>query len=150
MKKLIIIALEMVLTSITMCGLYGCIENRTPETVLKSMFGISLKDFDYIVDTFEEQGNFSDWQLIAVFKFNKLTQENIDYLKEFNPQPLPIPDTIPICQKMSYNKIPRQFFKADTGYYLYRPDKDRPAYRDFKIFIIDTKKKVAVLYFQHG
>jgi hypothetical protein len=130
---------------------------RTPETILKSVFDISLKDFDYSVELYESQKSFGDGKLLLVIKFNKLTQENIDYLKEFNPQPLPITGTE--YQQLIYSRIPKRFLKADTGYYLYRPvkitgwevegEKIEDA-SDFDIFIIDTKNKLAVLYYQYG
>ena len=141
---------------IVLFGLSGC-TIRTPETILKSMFGISLKNFDYTVEAFEEQGNFSDGRLLIVFKFNELTNKNIDYLKGFNPQPLPFPETE--RKQMDINDIPPRFLRAETGYYLYRVEKTKHTEReglkwdrvsDFKIFIIDTENKLAVLYSQFG
>ena len=150
MKKLIIIVSSILLAGIVLFGLYGCFFKRTTETILKSVFGISLQNFDYTVEAFDEKWYPNgDGESLLVFKFSKLTQENIDYLKGFNPKPLPISDEV-------HGSIPRRFLKADTGYYLYRPTKINnleikgrkiESVVDFDIFIIDTERMMAVLYF---
>ena len=118
---------------------------RTPESVLKSTFGISLKDFDYSVETFEEQWcPNGDGQALVVYKFNKLTQENIDYLKGFGLKPLPISEE----ERNIIWEIPKQFFESNTGYYIYE-SLHNIDFRDYKVFVVDTEKKIAVLYYQY-
>jgi hypothetical protein len=85
MKKKIIRISVVILTSIAILyGLYALFLKRTPERILKAVFDISLKDFDYTVETLEEQWypNGDDHALI-IYKFNTLTQNNIDYLNNF-------------------------------------------------------------------
>ena len=121
---------------------------HTPERLLKSTFGISLKGFDYSVDTFEEQWcPNGDGHAFVIYKFNKLTQENIDYLKSFGFKPLPISEEEKrILMRLS--AISKEYFEVDTGYYIYVPLHDIDV-RDYKVFIIDTEKKIAVLYYQY-
>lgn len=147
MKKLKIILSVLVVTGIVLYGVYGLFFKRTPERLLKLTFDISLTDFDYTVESFEEQWYPNgDGHALIIINFNKLTKENIDYLKKFNPQPLPISEMYRL--QMIPNAIPNQYWNADVGYYMYKPE---PTIEDgnFNIFIVDTDKKVAVLYYQY-
>ena len=119
---------------------------RTPERVLKATFGISLKDLDYSVETFEEQWlSNGDGYTFVVFRFNKLTQENIDYLKSFGLKPLPFSEKV--RSLLNFSEISIKHFKVDIGYYLHIPLHSIDV-RDYKIFIIDTENKIAILYYQ--
>ena len=148
MKKLIIVASAIILTSIILYGAYSLFLKQTPEKILKTVFDISLKNFDYTIESFEEQWcpPHGDGQVLIVIKFNKLTQENIDYFKNLNNiQSLPISEIE--YQQMIPNEIPNQFFKLDAGYYIYEPSSLRDL-QDYKLFVIDTDKKMAFLYYQ--
>jgi hypothetical protein len=119
----------------------------TPKRLLQLHFNISLKDFDYTVKTIDYQwcGN-GDGYRLTIYKFNKLTTENIEYLSRVCSKPLPISETD--IKKISCNRIPKDIFKSDTGYYIFEilctyDD------RDYKVFIVDTEKKIAVHYFQY-
>jgi hypothetical protein len=46
------------------------------------------------------------------------------------------------------NDIPKEYFEVDTGYYIYELLSTHDI-RDYKVFIIDTERKVAVLYYQY-
>ena len=155
MKKLILITSIIILTGIILYGMYNFFIKRTPEKILNQAFAISLKNFDYSIDFFKEQWYPNgDGELLAVFKFKKLTPQNIDYIKAFNPRPLPIIDTE--YYQMGPNKIPKPFINSDTGYYFYRTgriadweiNEGIKQALDFYIFIIDTEKGMAVLYYQ--
>ena len=147
MKRLIIIVSVIFLIGIVLHGVYFLFLKRTPESLLKTSFNISLNDFYYTIETFNEQwfpnGN---GHVLVIYKFNKLTKENIDYLIEFGLQPLPVSEID--IQRMSYNKIPKEYFISDTGYYVFLEESvcDK---RDYKFFLVDTKKKIAVLYYQN-
>ena len=155
MKKIIVIALVMALSGITFYWVYDLFIKQTPEKLLKQQFNISLKDFDYSIETFEEEwGLNGDGHTLVIIKFNELTPKNIDYFKSLdNIQPLPVSEME--YHQMGVNKIPKQLLKADTGYYIYQVGrianweevKGVKMALDFRIFIVDTEKKVAVLYY---
>ena len=146
MKKLIVIASSLLATGIVLYGVYNLSLKRTPESVLKAAFSISLKGFDYSVGTFEEQWHPNgDGHTLVIYKFNKLTQENIDYLKGFGLKSLPVSEED--CELMIFNKIPKKFFKSDQGYYIYKPESAQDT--DYKVFIVNIEKKIAVLYYQY-
>jgi len=131
---------------------------RTPKKLLQMHFDIDLKDFDYKVETFEDQWYppHGKGHTLVVYKFNKLTQNNIDYIKSFNPNPLPISETNQ--KQLNPNEIPKQFLKADKGYYLFKTKRDTiyetsEGFKDefaldIYIFIIDIEKEMAVLYYR--
>ena len=76
MEKMIKIGVIM----LCMCFLYSACAKRTPEGILKQQFNISLKGFDYQVETFEEQWNPNgDGYAYIVFRFEALTGNNINY-----------------------------------------------------------------------
>ena len=82
MKKIIVIVLVIVLSGIAVYEVYNLFLKRTPEKLLKQQFNISLKDFDYSIETFEEEWCLNgDGELLIVIKFNELTQKNIEYFK---------------------------------------------------------------------
>jgi len=87
-----------------------------------------------------------DGHTLVAYKFNKLTQENIDYLKKVALKPLPI-SKIDI-QKIDYNRIPEKYFRSDAGYYIYELLSTHDP-RDYQVLIIDTVKKMLVLYYQY-
>ena len=147
MKKLIVIVSLVILTGIVLYGVYSLFLKRTPEKILKTVFNISLKDFDYSIDVFEEEWcPNGDGHTLVAYKFNKLTQENIDYLKKVALKPLPI-SKIDI-QKIDYNRIPEKYFRSDAGYYIYELLSTHDP-RDYQVLIIDTVKKMLVLYYQY-
>jgi len=132
-KKIILLVILGIVIS---AGVYFTFFWRTPERILKSTFDISLKEFDYTIESFEEQwipfnGN---GYLEMVIKFNELTQENIDYIKEFDVRSL---STLKQSSGHSYKHL------SDEGYYIYREEGN-----DFYIFIFDIKNKKAVLYYR--
>lgn len=112
---------------------------RTPENILKQQFNITLTGFDYKVETFEEQWNPNgDGYVFIVFKFNEITQSNINYLKSSGFKELPISQS---------NVIPDRLL-FDKGYYLFE-NENKNDERDFKLFIVDTEKNKAILYYQY-
>lgn len=122
-----------------MSFLHGACTTRTPEKILEQQFNISLKDFDYQVETFEEQWNPNgDGYAYIVFIFNELTENNINYLLSSGLKELPIPDR---------KEIPDRFL-CDNGYYLFEKV-DSNDERDFKLFVVDTENYKAVLYYQY-
>lgn len=146
MRNLIFIASIILLAGIIFWG-YSLLLKRTPEKIIKQQFNISLKNFDYTIESFEEQWYPNgDGHTLIVVKFAELTQENIDYLKRFNPQSLPIQEID--CPQIVPNKIPKQYLDTNVGYYLYE-SLSRFDIRNYKIFIINTEKKIAILYYQY-
>jgi len=157
MKKLIIITAGIALTGITLYGMYRVLALASGKE-LNPQVEISLKDFDYTVefvqDYDEEWYSFKHSAKILIFR--ELTHDNMTYLKCCNPLPLPISETE--YRQMIPYKIPKPFMVPDTGYYIYRngiiPDfrrKDSGGHimvyeSDFKVFIIDTEKKLGILY----
>jgi hypothetical protein len=118
-----------------------------------------LKGFDYTVEFIRDYDEewYSFKHNAIIFKFNELTQENLDYLKSCNPLPLPIPESE--YRQMFPYRIPEPFAHPDTGYYIYRngsiPNWSKIRFSDgttidralnFKVFIIDTGKKLGFLY----
>jgi len=155
MKKVIVIGLIIILTIIVLYGTYSLFLKRTPEKVLKQVFNICLNGFDYSIESFKEQWHPNgDGKLLLIIKFNELSQENITYLKGLdNSKPLPISETE--YWQMHPNEIPKQVLSSETGYYVFRTGrisnhelkKGIKMALDFYIFIIDTEKKMAVLYY---
>jgi len=121
---------------------------RTPESVLKSTFGISLKNFDYNVEIFDDQMHpLGEGRTLVIYKFYELTQENIDYLKGFDFKSLPISEEEQ--RLMHFNKIPKEYFEVDTGYFIYETLHPVDFRRNYKVFVVDTEKKIAVLFYQY-
>lgn len=122
-----------------MSFLYSSCTTRTPEAILERQFNITLKDFDYQVETFDEQWNPNgDGYAYIVFKFNALTENNINYFLSSGLKKLPIPDG---------REIPDRFL-FDNGYYLFEKV-DSNDERDFKLFVVDTENNKAILYYQY-
>ena len=139
----------MVLALIILLILDKIVFKLTPESVLKTTFNISLKNFDYSVETFEYQwynNPSGDGHTFVIYRFNKLTQDNIDYLKEFGLKSLPISEED--SNLMDFNKVPKEYFIVNTGYYIYEP-LNKHDVRDYQVFVVDTVKKVAILYYQY-
>ena len=147
MKLLIIIVFIIVFAFIILIILDKTFFKPTHKSVLKSTFSISLKDFDYRVDTFAIQRYPNgDGHALVIYKFNELTQANIDYLMGFELKPLPILEDN--RHLMLLDEIPNEYYKINCGYYIY--ELLHPIdFRDFKIFIFDIEKKIAVLYYQY-
>lgn len=146
MKKRKIIISVVILTGIVLYGVYRLYFERTPEHLLEWSFNISLKGFDYSVESFDEQWcPNGDGHLLIIITFNELTQKNIEYLKTFSHQELPISQADK--RQMGASQIPNKYSYADSGLYIYVPE-DPNDDRNFKIFIVDTEKNTAVLYYQ--
>lgn len=148
MKKSIVITLVVIILSgVILYGVHGLFFERSPEKLLKLNFNICLKDFKYNVETFEEQWcPNGDGSALIIYKFDKLTQENIDYLKGFGLKSLPISNEE--YRLMEFNEIPREYFYVNTGYYIYKPLSNNDL-RDYKVFVLDIEKQIAILYFQY-
>ena len=148
MKGLMITVLIIVSTFVILLILDKTVFKRTPESVLKATFSINLKNFDYNVEIFDDQMHpLGEGSTLVIYKFYKLTQENIDYLKSFGLKPLPISEEE--RNVMHFNKIPKEYFEVDTGYYIYEPLHPVDFRRNYKVFVIDTENKIAVLYYQY-
>ncbi|MBR5689610.1 MAG: hypothetical protein IKX17_04095 [Prevotella sp.] len=118
--------------------LHSACTTRTPEKILEQQFNISLKDFDYQVETFDEQWNPNgDGYVYIVFKFNELTENNINYFQSLGLKELPVSED---------NEIPDRFL-SENGYYLFEKE-DSNDERNFKLFVVDTEHNKAILYYQ--
>lgn len=147
-KSLMIVLLVIVLIFTIALILDKTVNKHTPENALKRTFNIHLKGFDYSVETFEEQWCLNgDGQALVIYKFNKLTTENINYLKSFALKPLPISQEE--YKLMHFNKIPKEYFESVNGFYLYEPLDTVDFRRNYQVFVIDTDNKKAVLYYQY-
>lgn len=157
MKKLIIIVSAIILMCVIAYGVYSLFLKQTPEKILDQWFNITLKGFDYNVNTFEEHWVANgDGYMLIVIKFNELTSENINYFENLPMKSLPISKKE--YRQMIPNNMPQKYLKADIGYYIYQLGEVQDMEKiigikdtfalDFKIFIIDTEKKMAVLYYQ--
>ena len=110
----------------------------TPEKILEQQFNITLKGFDYKIETFEEQWcPNGDGHVLIVFKFNKLTDENVNYFQSLGLKKLPFSEN---------KQIPDRFL-SEKGFYLMK-NEDINDERDFKLFIVDIDRNQAFLYYQ--
>ena len=133
-KKLIIKISAAVLAGIVLYGVYSLYFKRTSERLLEWTFNIGLEDFDYAVESFDEQWcPNGDGYVLIIFKFNGLTQNNIDYLKKVGLQTLPISKANSL--QMVPNIIPNEYWYSDTGYYTYELESPTDQ-RNFKVFIV--------------
>jgi len=121
---------------------------RTPENVLKQQFDITLQGFDYEVETFEDKlGPDGEGHILIVFQFNELTQAHINYFQSQGLKKLPIPE----------KRILPSHFSCDNGYYLFENESANISDErvlgsfmgNFKLFIVDTDKNKATLYYQY-
>jgi hypothetical protein len=151
MKKNIVVIIAVsiiVLVLIVLLMLNRTVLKRTPESILEATFGISLKNFDCSVEIFEEQWYPNgDGHVFIVYKLNKLTQENMDCLKSFSLNPLPI-----LEEGCNFNEILEKYINLNTGYYTYQStsaDGEPQNCWSYNIFVVDTEKKIAVLYCQY-
>lgn len=111
---------------------------RTPESILMQQFSITLKGFNYNVETFEEEWcPNGDGYVLIVFKFKELTQENISYFQSKRLKKLPMLSNEIIPTRFLYNK----------GYYIFE-NYNKDDERDFKLFVVDTENNKAILYYQ--
>jgi len=154
--KILMIVISAILAAILLFFIVLFVLDRTllkptPQSALKTTFNISLKNFDYVVETFERQWcPNGDGHTLAIYKFNKLTQENIDYLKRFDLKPLPISEKD--SKLMDFNMISKEYFSLSVGYYIYKPTNTNGQAQnswDYKVFVVDTVKMVAILYYQY-
>ncbi len=118
----------------------------TPENILAHNFNISLKGFDYTINSFKEHWKFSgDGYLRFVIKFKTLTQKEIAYFKkQCNGQSLPVSKAL--YREVTPKDLSKRVLRSKNGYYLYDYDTKRTI--KLKIFIFDEKKKEAVFYMQ--
>lgn len=138
MKRKILIVITTVLI---FAIVYIMFIKRTPEKILKQQFNIDLSDFNYSVMSFQEEwGDNGDGFCQIVFNLEKITSNNLDYLKSMNTK------TLPIIEKLSPNELDWNYLNSKNGFYLYNASSDD--IRNFKLFIIDIKNKKAVLYYQ--
>jgi hypothetical protein len=144
MKKSIFIVLAIVLIRSVIYGAYCVFFKRTPENLIKWAFNISLKDFDYRIDTFDEQWcPNGDGKTLIIVKFNKLTQLNIDYLNRLNLKSLPVTEE----DRNLMDFAPKKCFESNRGFYIYKALSDSDKY-DYQVFFIDTINKIAIYYTQ--
>ena len=109
---------------------------RTPKSLVMRTFNISLKDFDYKVETFEDQWHLNgDGHVKIVFHFNELTQKNIDYFKSLGLMEYPISES-------EFKRVP-SIYRYDNGFYIY----EWFSGGGFKIFAVDTDMKRATFYY---
>lgn len=147
-KGIIITVFAVILFFVILLILDKTILRHTPESVLKATFGISLKNFDYSIETFDEQWSPNgDGQVLVIYKFNSLTQDNILYLKKNGLKPLPI--LMEDYNNMVFNKLTEEYLKIDTGYYIYERLSTVDFKRNYQVFVVDTKKRIAILYYQY-
>ncbi len=107
--------------------------SKTPTRILKSMFDISLKDFDYTVKSFEENWlPNGDGECEIIFEFKGLSPENIRYLETKNVKRLPMPVA-----------IRKHFSVPNNGYFIY--DTLPGGLPNYAVFIIDTDNNTALL-----
>ena len=146
MKKAIIIPSVIIIVSVAALIVQDLTFKHTPESILKAHFKINLKGFDYTVETFREQWcQNGDGEAFAIYKFNELTQDNIDYLKGFGLKPLPIPEEE--IDIMLPTGMPKEHFRIDTGYYIYVPLSSN--LRDYRVLILDIEKNILIFYCQY-
>lgn len=146
MRRLIFL-FAMLLTGVVLYGVRNSFSKPNPEKLLMQSFKVDLKDFEYTIESFEDcwYPN-GDGHRSVVFKFNRFTEENIAYLKTFNPQQLPINQRLSL--KMTPNKIPKYYLELSDGYFLYKNENESD-HRNFRVFIVDTLNKRAILYCQY-
>jgi hypothetical protein len=114
---------------------------RTPEKILKQQFDIDLSNFNYSITSFQEEwGDNGDGFCQIVFNLDEITPNNLDYLKSINAK------SLPFVERISPNELAWEYLNAKNGLYLYDVSSDDV--RNFKLFIVDTKNKKAVLYYQ--
>ena len=118
--------------------MHSACSKRTPEKILKQQFNITLKEFNYEIETFEEEWcPNGDGYVLIVFRFNELTQKRLNYFQSLGFKKLPISEK---------NIIPDRFL-FDNGYYLF--EKEMSDERDFKLLVVDTEYNKAILYYQY-
>ncbi|HRZ96702.1 MAG TPA: hypothetical protein P5084_04040 [Paludibacter sp.] len=114
---------------------------RTPEKILLSQFGISLKGYNYSIISNKEQWDYNgDGYCLILIDLAKFRPD--DFKNIVNPNFL----KLPIIDKIETNEIPEFYLKGQNGYYLLELEKEDS--HDFKIFIINTDTKKAILYYQ--
>lgn len=114
---------------------------RSPEKILFNQFGVSLKGYNYSIISFKEQWDYNgDGYCLILFDLKQIGINELNNLIDTNYIKLPI------VKKIEVNEIPESLIKSKNGFYLLHIEEEDP--RDFKIFIIDTKKDKAVLYYQ--
>ncbi len=114
---------------------------RTPEKILLSQFGISLKGYNYSIISNNEQWDYNgDGYCLILFDFARFEPQEFNSLINDNFKELPIDNEFDV------NEIPELYLKSQDGYYIYQVEKEDS--RNFRIFIINTKLKRGILYYQ--
>jgi len=131
--------------------LYCTYVNSSPERVLKKQFSISLDNFDYTIihNTTPEVPIPFNYKCIY-FRFRYITQENIEYLQSLPMQQLPLQNREKMLQmifKGAHSQKIEEFYPSDDDYYMFDNHSSCCGLYN-KIFIVDTEKKVAILYYQ--
>lgn len=136
-RKILIVIITVLIFTI----IYVMFIKRTPEKILKQQFNIDLSNFNYSVISFQEEwGDNGDGFCQIVFNLEEITPNNLDYLKSINAK------SLPIVERTSPNELAWEYLNAKNGLYLYDVSSDD--IRNFKLFIVDTNNKKAVLYYQ--
>jgi hypothetical protein len=126
--------------------IYCTCQNSSPEKILNKHFNVNLSSFDYNIEFMEKTGHpDASVDTRVIFKFNQLTKENIEYIQNHQFKSLPISEAKQL--RRFFDKIPKQFTTSHSGYYLYDIHSSCCGLYN-KIFIIDTHKNMAILYYQ--
>jgi len=148
-RKIEKIAILLMLPLVALIG-YCTYINSSPERILKKQFNISLDNFDYIIKyTTRPEAPIPFDYARVYFEFNHLTQENIEHLQSLQRQQMPLYRE-KLLQTVFDGVNPQsteEFYPSGNGYYLYYINSSCCGLYN-KIFIVDTAKKVAVLYYQ--
>jgi len=142
MKKNVILG-TLILISFTLVVIitYELFFKRTPEKILLCQFGVSLKEYNYSIISNVEQWDYNgDGYCMILFDLTRLKTQDFNNIVNHSFLKLPIDNYI------EANEIPELYLKSQNGYYRLEIEKGDP--RDFKIFIINTDTKIAILYYQ--
>jgi hypothetical protein len=120
---------------------YEAYLKRTPEKILLNQFGISLKGYNYSIISHNEQWDYNgDGYCLILFDLAQLDTQEFNTLINDNFKELPIDNELEV------NDIPEIYLKSQDGYYIFQVENEDS--RDFRIFIINTKLKKGILYYQ--
>jgi len=142
MKKNVI-WITLIFICVTLVGIitYELFFKRTPEKILLSQFGVSLKGYDYSIISINEQWDYNG-DGFCMIQFDLARFRSQDFNNIVNSSFI----KLPIENEIEASEIPELYLKSQTGYYRLETAKGDP--RDFKIFIINTDTKKAILYYQ--
>jgi|GEM_PF-1726943 len=120
---------------------YEVFFKRSPEKILLNQFGISLKKYNYSVVSMQEQWDYNgDGYCLILFDLAQFDTQEFNSLINDNFKKLPIND------KIEVSEIPESYLKSQDGYYIFQVEEEDS--RNFRIFIINTKLKKGILYYQ--